>query len=56
MILLLNRERMQAQSLLARDISFWKYMKQEWESRVLQNGTVLESGSLVSPHLPPVNC
>jgi len=56
MILLLNRERMQAQPLLARDISFWKYMKQEWESRVHQNGTVLESGSLVSPHLPPVNC
>jgi hypothetical protein len=44
MILLPNRELMQANFALAMDNSFCKKKKQEWEPRGFQNGTVLESG------------
>jgi hypothetical protein len=44
MILLPNRELMQANFVLAPDNPFGKKKKQEWEPRGFQNGTVLESG------------
>ena len=44
MILLPNRELMQANFALAMDNSFCKKKKQDWEPRGFQNGTVLESG------------
>jgi hypothetical protein len=44
MILLPNRELMQAHFALAADNSLCKWVKQEWESRGIQNGTILEKG------------
>ena len=44
MILLPNRELMQAISVLTVDNSFCMQMKQEWESLVIQSGTILETG------------
>ena len=49
MILLPNRELMQANFVPAPDNSFGKKIKQEWESRGFQNGTVLETGRPGSP-------
>ena len=44
MILLPNRELMQAHSLPAVDNSFGKYMKQEWDLYGFQTGTILATG------------
>ena len=49
MILLPIRELMQAYFALVMDNSFCTLEKQEWESKVRQNGTVLEWGRLESP-------
>ncbi len=56
MILLPNRELMQAHSDHAVDNPFCMQRKQEWESSGFQNGTVLEPG-WPDPHIGgPVSC
>lgn len=49
MILLPNRELMQANFVLAQNNSLYYRRKQEWESSGFQNGTALETGTPGSP-------
>jgi len=56
MILLPNRELMQAIFVPALDNSFGWRMKQEWESPGFQYGTILEIGQLKNPTKQDVNC
>lgn len=56
MILLPNRELMQANFLPAPDNSFCWQVKQEWEWRGFQNGTSLENGWLRIHVRRSINC
>ena len=49
MILLPNRELMQANFVFAPDNSFCWRVKQEWEWRGFQNGTILQTAPTGSP-------